>query len=343
MLDSINEYVQVIRKNYRFIYKENRGRDISAFLVACRDIILEYEYVCFLHDKKEKCEENFIDNKLWIKCLWENTIGSQVYIKNVVHAFLNDSKLGVLVPPPPLSEHYSTAYINAWDNNFENMRSLTEKLDLKCDLDEKKQPLTYGTVFWARVSAVKKLFEKKWNYTDFPQEPLPNDGTISHMIERSFGYVAQDAGFVTGWVMTDKYAAERVEYMNYVMEEMYLLLDEWLHLDTVASIKSFDVEMEKLKKFADANSIIYIYGAGKVAKAYRVRLSFLGRYPDMYIVSSKKNNPKTIEGVPVVSIDEVDFSNNPGIIIGVGKEFKLEVLLQLKSVVGQTFVNILEF
>ena len=35
------------------VIKENRGRDISALLVACRKICLSHKYICFIHDKKQ--------------------------------------------------------------------------------------------------------------------------------------------------------------------------------------------------------------------------------------------------------------------------------------------------
>lgn len=334
-------YISSVRKNYEFVKKENRGRDISAFLVACRERILEYEYVCFVHDKKEKDEVNCEDNKQWVNCLWENTIGSSKYIRNIIYTFSKKENIGVLVPPPPLSSHYTTACRNSWTNNYEGMKELAGQLGLICDLDKEKSPITIGTAFWVKVSAVRKLFERKWQYTDFPPEPLANDGTISHVIERSFAYISQDAGFDTGWVMTDRFASERMEYMNYIMGKMCAILEEHLHVYTVEGVETLESDMEKLRDFASRNNTIYIYGAGKVAKAYRNRLCALDRFPDLYIVSERKDNPEYIGGVPIVQIEDVDFSNKPGIIVGVGKKNKEEVLLRLKNVVGQNYENIL--
>lgn len=31
---------------------QNRGRDVSALLVATKKFIMNYDYVCFMHDKK---------------------------------------------------------------------------------------------------------------------------------------------------------------------------------------------------------------------------------------------------------------------------------------------------
>ena len=75
------------RNNYKFIEKQNRGRDISAFLVACRKNIINYEYICFVHDKKEKKQIYKEDTEKWIQCLWENMLGSTEYIENIITTF----------------------------------------------------------------------------------------------------------------------------------------------------------------------------------------------------------------------------------------------------------------
>ena len=184
--------------NCRIIQKPNRGRDISAFLVACREEILKYEYICFLHDKKEKCELYKKDTEEWIRCLWENMIGSIEYIDNILLTFCENLNLGLLVPPSPLSDHFASAYLNTWYKNFYQTKKLVEQMNLACDLNEDKPPITLGSVFWARVSALKKLLEIEWKYEDFDEEPLKNEGTTSYAIERILAYVAQDAGYDTG-------------------------------------------------------------------------------------------------------------------------------------------------
>ena len=84
-------------------------------------------------------------------------------------------------------------------------------------------------MFWAKTDALKKLFEHGWKYEDFPEEPLPIDGTISHAIERVLGYVAQDAGYKTGVIMTDKIAAQLLVRVQSDMRVMYEQLQRREH------------------------------------------------------------------------------------------------------------------
>jgi lipopolysaccharide biosynthesis protein len=52
-----------------------------------------------------------------------------------------------------------------------------------------------GTMFWARPRALKPMFELGLDWTDFPEEPLPYDGSILHAIERLLPLVAEAQGF----------------------------------------------------------------------------------------------------------------------------------------------------
>ena len=49
-------------------------------------------------------------------------------------------------------------------------------------------------MFWARVHALKPLLTLALDWTDFPEEPVPIDGTVAR-IERLLPFVAQHAGY----------------------------------------------------------------------------------------------------------------------------------------------------
>ena len=50
---------------------------------------------------------------------------------------------------------------------------------------------------------MRLLFKKNWQYSDFPDEPLPVDGTILHAIERLHPTIAQASGFLSAWVNSE--------------------------------------------------------------------------------------------------------------------------------------------
>jgi lipopolysaccharide biosynthesis protein len=50
-------------------------------------------------------------------------------------------------------------------------------------------------MFWARPEALQPLFDLDLTWQDYPEEPLPLDGTILHAIERLLPFVARRTGF----------------------------------------------------------------------------------------------------------------------------------------------------
>jgi lipopolysaccharide biosynthesis protein len=52
-----------------------------------------------------------------------------------------------------------------------------------------------GTMFWVRAAAMVPLWRRGFGATDFPDEPLPNDGTILHALERALPSVCEAAGY----------------------------------------------------------------------------------------------------------------------------------------------------
>ncbi len=319
------------RNNYKFIEKQNRGRDISAFLVACRKNIINYEYICFVHDKKEKKQIYKEDTEKWIQCLWENMLGSTEYIENIITTFYENPQLGLLVPPTPLSAHFSMAITNTWSTNFPIAELLVDKMHLNCNLDYSKPPITIGTVYWARVQALRKLFDIEWKYEDFDEEPLEENGTISHAIERIFAYVAQDTGFETGWVMTDEYAGERFEYIYQSLQKAFEKLGESLDIRCIEELYGYERKSQELMVFINKYKKIYIYGAGMLGKSCLFMINKEQKVPDAFIVSDINQNQKEIQGIAVCSLEQIELNEYCGVIIGVGKKYQNEVLEKIKE------------
>ncbi len=318
-------------KKCQIIKKPNRGRDISSFLVTCRKYIVNYEYIGFVHDKKEKQIFQQDDIKAWIQCLWENMLGSEKYIANVLDTLDRNQGIGLLVPPPPMGEYCIEAFSNSWYEDFALTRELATGMQLKCDLNPQKPPLTLGTAFWAKVSALKKLFEIEWQYDSFDEEPLKNGGTISHAIERILSYVAQDAGYETGWIMTDHYAGMRLEYMRDVLEKSFDLLASSLGISNIKELTSFEDRRIKLLEYIKEFEYFYIYGAGVKGKQVQAMLKDVKKIPKAFLVSDGKSNPQNVSGIPVYTLKEISLDKKCGIIVAVSERYQDEIIQAIKD------------
>jgi len=311
--------------NVIYCLKENRGRDISALLVAMRTELLKYDYFCFIHDKSPNREYLTGDGKLWVENLWGNTLANESYIYNVLELFKANEKLGVLSPPEPFGEYHAHYYGDTWYDNYENTVQLAEKLKLNVDIARDKEVFMLGTVFWARTAALRKLLEVQWKYEDFPEEPLPIDGTISHAVERIFGYVAQDAGYDSGTVMTEDYAARLLLDSQDYMRKMFYQLQKREHVLNMHQINNLEEREAKIKNLFKEFSDIYIYGAGMYGvNMYRYLVEH-GMSPKGFVVSNGHRKQDSVDGLSVWEVDELEKSDNTAILIAVSYEYREEV------------------
>lgn len=340
LYEPILEYIKKNKnRKIELIKKKNRGRDISALLVAGREVCLKYKYICFVHDKRKKEEVPDSEFDLWIENLWGNSLGGQIYIQNVLSLLETNGKLGVLAPPEPIGTYINAWYINAWgEKNFILAKQLAAELNLECDLDIDKSPITFGTVFWAKSAALRKLFEKEWKYEDFDDEPLGRE-TISHAIERILGYVAQDAGYDTGTVMNTTYAGKLLSYTQQRFFPMYqLLVNDYCIYD----IDFFLNKQKFIYDFCNRNKRIYLYGAGKVGKGCLHFLRAGGFEPAGFIVTRNARKDKQIEGLFVEELVFVKDITDVGIIITVGKQMVDEIEQVLKSRDVRNYIKYIE-
>lgn len=205
---------------------QNRGRDVSALLVGSKDFIMEYDYVCFAHDKKTlQVYPYSIGESFSYKC-FENVLGSPAYVENIIQTFEENERIGLLSPSPPNhGDFYPTLSNVSWGPNFDITVQLADKLGLHVDISCDKDAIApLGTMFWFRPKAMKKLFDQDWEYGDFPPEPNKNDGTLLHAIERIYPFVVQDAGYLAGHVYSDEFARIEITNLEYIAKQLNQVL-----------------------------------------------------------------------------------------------------------------------
>lgn len=320
--EDIEQFIQS-RPNTFLLKKENRGRDISALLVAFKPIALQKKYICFIHDKKELFDDLKEDTIDWIDTLWSNTFKSEIYINNVLN-FLQKEKIGILAPPKPFGNKITSSYTNTWDANFEIAKSLAEKMKLNCDMDVKKPPVILSTVFWCKTKALKKLLEINWTYEDFPEEPLPVDGTISHAIERIISYVAQDAGYTTEIIMNMDYSEKLLLKIHKTLYETYDLLKELFNIEDINDLKRFKNCRADMDKIFKIHQKVYLYGAGRIGMKLARWLKLWGYHVTGFLVT-KKSEEKYIDDIPVYELQDIDNDDSMSIIVSVSKKYVKEI------------------
>jgi glycosyltransferase involved in cell wall biosynthesis len=154
----------------------NRGRDIGPFLTAFgRQILANYQYVGHIHTKKTVDKDAAV-GKEWYEFLLENLLGgeSKLMADTVLSAMSDDESLGMVFPDEP--------NVVGWNAN----KVVAEPLAARMGLAKLPRYFDFpvGTMFWARTPALVPLINLDLRWDDYPEEPLPYDGTTLHAIER---------------------------------------------------------------------------------------------------------------------------------------------------------------
>lgn len=216
------EFSSLATHRVTVIQIENRGRDNSALLVGFAPYLEQYDVVCFAHDKKVRHLEYETQGMTFSEHCYQNVLKSKHFVKNVLNAFSENSRLGLLVPPPPYaSVYYNTLGISDWGPNYENTEELHHRLGLTVPISRELDPVApFGSVFWFRTSALKRLFAYGWRYEDFPAEPVDFDGTFLHALERIYPFVAQQDGYYSAWLLSNSFAATELTNYHYMLREL---------------------------------------------------------------------------------------------------------------------------
>lgn len=169
----------------------NKGRDIGPFLTEFgAELIDGYDVIGHVHTKRSLHMENKKITEDWVSFIFQNVLGggkAGAMLDRILSAFSVNSELGLVFPSDPC--------IISWSENEQAAHELAPRLGLS------KLPNAFdfpvGTMFWMRAAALKPFVQLDLRWDDYPLEPVPNDGTMLHALERLFGVVPEIHGFQT--------------------------------------------------------------------------------------------------------------------------------------------------
>jgi lipopolysaccharide biosynthesis protein len=167
----------------------NAGRDIGPMLTEFRDeIMANYQIVGHIHSKKSVRLQNPEFSELWSNFLYGNLISDKKpMMDTILKRIYEDPALGLVFPDDP--------HILGWGYNKEAAIKLMDKMKISKKHLYENINFPVGTMFWARVKALQPLFELNLDWKDYPEEPLPYDGTMLHAIERMLPIITESQNF----------------------------------------------------------------------------------------------------------------------------------------------------
>jgi len=197
----------------------NRGRDLSGFFVACRDVTRssDYDLVVKIHSKKT-VQQSPNAGEFFKRQQLENLLNSPGYAANLIGLFQREPKLGLVFPP---TVHIGFPTLGAaWFSNREPTEALLEDLGIKVPLDGVSPLAPFGAMFVARPESLRIITDVEWKYEDYNLETDHSDGSLAHVQERIFAYAAGELGYHVRTVATLEYAAISHTLLEYKLDEL---------------------------------------------------------------------------------------------------------------------------
>jgi lipopolysaccharide biosynthesis protein len=157
----------------------NRGRDIAPLIVQFGSRLSTYDVVGHFHTKRTPHNQHLAN---WRRDVFELLIGSDGSGSQVAR-ILGLLQSGAKVVYPEGQNHYIKDQ-SGWSAN----RALAGRvLDIHTPLSIADFPeidFPEGSMFWAQAGCLREFLQLPLRYEDFPEEPIPADGTLAHALER---------------------------------------------------------------------------------------------------------------------------------------------------------------
>ena len=165
----------------------NRGRDIGPFLTAFGPrIARDFDIVGHVHTKKTADVADAAMAERWREFLLENLLGGKAPMADIILGRMAaDPSIGMVFPDDP--------HAVGWGGNLDHARPLAVRLGLDGEFP-RHFVFPIGTMFWARVDAIRPLLALGLDWPDYPAEPLPYDGSMLHALERILPFVVGKQG-----------------------------------------------------------------------------------------------------------------------------------------------------
>lgn len=201
------------------VVESNAGRDISAFLVACKDVLEpgRYDLVCKIHSKRSP-QDGYNRAMAFKDYLFDNLLHSRGYVSQILGLFERHPSLGALFPPV-VSLGYPTLG-HGWFTNKPGAERLIKKLGLEVPLDEHTPVAPLGSMFWARPEALRPLTDPGFTWEDFRGDGHYGDGSLPHVLERTLGYAVLGSGYHVREVFSTWWAGVSFGFTEYKLQRI---------------------------------------------------------------------------------------------------------------------------
>lgn len=212
------------------------GREMSAFLVGCRDVLdSSYDLVIRIHSRAPR-KRGANAARYFRRFQLENLLSSPGYIANLIGLFQREPGLGAVFPP---MMHIGYALAGrGWSQYREPAVELCKRLGIKVPFDGTTPLAPMGGMWIGRPEALRLLIDQNLTFDDYEKfnagkKDAPD---LARIQERVIPLAMGELGFHSRTVMNEEHAGIAYANLAYKLDQLSITppgypLDQiqWLH------------------------------------------------------------------------------------------------------------------
>lgn len=184
----------------------NRGSDMSALLIASRDVLLRGDYDLLLRLRcRAMNSKTRVVRHYFRRYQFENLLASRDHVDGILRMFAREPGLG-LVFPPMIHIGFQTLG-RGWGDVRIGGERLARRLGVRVPLDQVSPLAPFGGMFFARPAAIEAMARVPWTYRDYSGAGDRLYGNLARVQTRMLTAVAAERGYHTRTVLNPEHAA----------------------------------------------------------------------------------------------------------------------------------------
>ena len=159
---------------------QNKGRDLAPLIVQFGRRLAEYDIIAHFHSKKSAHCSHLSG---WCGHILDLLLGppgnSGGRAARILELLQTDAKFVYPEGQTQIIKDHT-----GWGANYALARHLMERHSTLSIDDFPVVEFPEGSMFWARTECMQDFLRLPLDWSDFPNEPIPADGTLAHALER---------------------------------------------------------------------------------------------------------------------------------------------------------------
>lgn len=198
----------------------NRGRDMSDFFIACRDVLApgRYDLVVKVHSRPIR-RKTLNVRRYFRRYQLDNLLANPGHVAGILELFAREPGLG-LVFPPMMHIGYATMG-RAWGDYREPALDVLGELGVAVPLDKISPLAPFGGMWFARPEALRLLAEHPWAYRDYAKPGRKRFRDLARLQERIVVPAAAELGYHSRTVLTPEHVAISHTALEFKADQLF--------------------------------------------------------------------------------------------------------------------------